>query len=208
MPLEVARLLSSDMAATVAPEACWAAVLLWCAAWHQVPAASIPNDDRVLARLAGHGRNQRSWMRIRNGALQGWRHCSDGRLYHPVVAEKALEAWMERLKARLTSGAGNASRWGAAFDREPVDRALAVAAEMLACLNPQSRGLRRARRRDTALEAVTDSQLPTGSRRDRNGQGQLNRERERERRHRWIQELTGQSQTALETDPPKWDIEI
>ena len=26
-------------------------MLLWCASWHQVPAASLPDDDIVLARL-------------------------------------------------------------------------------------------------------------------------------------------------------------
>jgi hypothetical protein len=97
MPLDVARLRDSDMAAYESPEACWAAVLLWSAAWHQVPAASLPDDDRFLAKAAGYGRVVKEWMNLREGALHGWIKCADGRLYHPVVAEKALESWKAKL---------------------------------------------------------------------------------------------------------------
>lgn len=97
MPLDVARLRDSDMAAYESPEACWAAVLLWSAAWHQVPAASLPDDDRVLAKAAGYGRVVKEWANVREGALHGWIKCADGRLYHPVVAEKALESWKAKL---------------------------------------------------------------------------------------------------------------
>ncbi len=96
MPLDVVRLRDSDLAALEAPEACWAAVLLWCASWHQIPAASLPDDDRVLANLAGFGRVVKEWQRVRSGALRGWVMCSDGRLYHPVIAEKANDAWNEK----------------------------------------------------------------------------------------------------------------
>lgn len=97
MPLDVARLRDSDMAAYESPEACWAAVLLWSAAWHQVPAASLPDDDRFLAKAAGYGRVVKEWLGLREGALHGWVKCADGRLYHPVVAEKALESWRAKL---------------------------------------------------------------------------------------------------------------
>ena len=97
MPLDVARLRDSDMAAYESPEACWAAVLLWSAAWHQVPAASLPDDDRFLAKAAGYGRVVKEWMNVREGALHGWIKCADGRLYHPVVAEKANESWYKKV---------------------------------------------------------------------------------------------------------------
>lgn len=113
MPLDVRRLRDSDLAALESPEACWAAVLLWAASWHQVPAASLPDDDRVLANLSGYGRVVKEWQRIREGALRGWVKCDDGRLYHPVVAEKALEAWESKvhhahgkLKERLRKAYG------------------------------------------------------------------------------------------------------
>lgn len=98
MPVDVRRLRDSDLAALETPEACWAAVLLWAASWHQMPAASLPDDDRVLSNLAGYGRVVKEWQRIKEGALRGWVKCDDGRLYHPVVAEKALEAWDSKLR--------------------------------------------------------------------------------------------------------------
>lgn len=93
MPLDVVRLRDSDLAVHVTGEEFRAAVLLWCAAWHQVPAASLPDDDKILASLAGYGRVVAEWKKVRDGALRGWIVCADGRLYHPVVAEKAREAW-------------------------------------------------------------------------------------------------------------------
>lgn len=106
MPLDVQRLRDSDLASDETPEACWAAVLLWCASWHQVPAASIPDNDQWQAKHCGYvaqGKVSSGWKRIRNGALRGWLPCSDGRLYHPVVAEKALESWRHKLAQRWRS---------------------------------------------------------------------------------------------------------
>ncbi|WP_241300798.1 DUF1376 domain-containing protein [Burkholderia cenocepacia] len=96
MPLDVQRLCDSDLAALESPEACWAALLLWSKSWHQVPAASLPDDDRVLAKFTGYQRAPAAWQAIREGALRGWIKCSDGRLYHPVVAEKANEGWFAK----------------------------------------------------------------------------------------------------------------
>jgi hypothetical protein len=96
MPLDVQRLCDSDLAALESPEACWAALLLWSKSWHQVPAASLPDDDRVLAKFTGYQRAPDAWKAIREGALRGWVKCADGRLYHAVVAEKANEAWFAK----------------------------------------------------------------------------------------------------------------
>lgn len=100
MPLQVARLRDSDLAAEVDPEACWYAVLLWAASWHQVPAASLPDNEAVLMRLVGLGRDQRTWRKHRDGALRGFVPCSDGRMYHPVVAEQAMAAWKSKIEQR------------------------------------------------------------------------------------------------------------
>jgi Protein of unknown function (DUF1376) len=93
MPLDVVRLRDSDSVSVSTAEEFRCAVLLWCAAWHQVPAASLPDDDRVLSKLAGYGRVVHEWNKVRVGAMRGWIKCSDGRMYHPVVAEKANESW-------------------------------------------------------------------------------------------------------------------
>jgi len=101
MPLDVVRLRDSDLAVTAEADEFRCAVLLWCASWHQVPAASLPDDDKILAQYAGYGRVVKEWLKVRTGALRGWVKCADGRLYHPVVAEKASEAWTAKLRQRL-----------------------------------------------------------------------------------------------------------
>ncbi len=101
MPLDVQRLRDSDLASDETPEACWAAVLLWCASWHQVPAASIPDNEQWQAKQAGYvarGRIDAQWAKVSAGALRHWIKCSDGRLYHPVVATKANDAWDSKLR--------------------------------------------------------------------------------------------------------------
>ncbi len=92
MPLEVARLRDSDIASVGDPEVFRCAVMLWCAAWHQVPAGSLPNDDATLARMAGLGRDIKTWKRLRVATLRGFREFADGRIYHRVVCEKAIES--------------------------------------------------------------------------------------------------------------------
>ncbi len=101
MPLSVIKLRDSGLASDEPPEVCWAAVLLWCAAWHQVPAASIPDNDQWQAKHAGYksrGRIDPAWSKVREGALRNFVKCADGRLYHTTVAKKALEAWESKLR--------------------------------------------------------------------------------------------------------------
>lgn len=108
MPLDVQRLRDSELVSDASAQEFRAAVLLWCAAWHQVPAASLPDKDTTLARLAGYGQSeQRAWRKVRDGALRGFVLCSDGRLYHPVVAEKAMDAWAERQEFKSARSADN-----------------------------------------------------------------------------------------------------
>nr|WP_314070745.1 hypothetical protein [uncultured Roseococcus sp.] len=126
MPLDVQRLRDSDLAATPEPEAFRAAVLAWSVSWHQVPAGSLPDNDPVLCRLLGYGRDMKTWLATRSaGALHGFVLCSDGRLYHPTVCEKANDAWRRKLIQRERSRKGNGKRWGeqrtAAIDPTPND---------------------------------------------------------------------------------------
>jgi hypothetical protein len=107
MPLDVGRLRDSRLAATATDGEFRAAVLLWCAAWHQVPAGSLPDDDRELAVLSLCGRDATAFQEVREGALHGFIRCNDGRLYHPLICEKVNEA-LRRSKAGQK---GSKSRW-------------------------------------------------------------------------------------------------
>jgi hypothetical protein len=103
MPLDVVRLRDSGLAAKATGDEFRAAVLLWCASWHQIPAGTLPNDDAELANLCGYGRVVKEWRKVRAGALHGWVLASDGRLHHPVIVEKALDAWEKKLMQRWRS---------------------------------------------------------------------------------------------------------
>jgi hypothetical protein len=68
------------------------------------PPASLPNDDRELARLSGAGSR---WSRLKLSAMDGWVLCSDNRWYHPAVAAWVVDEW--RLSQAQSSRA--AKRW-------------------------------------------------------------------------------------------------
>lgn len=109
MPLDVGRFRDSDLVTEEEPESIIAAILLWGVAWHQIPAASVPDNDRWLAKAAGFGRAVDAWLKVRDGALRGFIPCTDGRLYNRTLAEKALESW-ERRKRYLWQRAADRHR--------------------------------------------------------------------------------------------------
>lgn len=100
MELDVRQLRDSKFAAAVEAEAFRAGVLLWAASWHQVPAASLPDDDIELAGLAGFGRVVKEWLKVRDEALHGFVKCADGRFYHAVIAVKANVAFEAKQRHR------------------------------------------------------------------------------------------------------------
>lgn len=141
MMLDIQRLRGSGFDATLDDAGWRAGVNLWMTAWHQVPAASLPDDEAELTKAAGLGRDVRTWRKVKTTALRGWVKCSDDRLYHETSAEIALEAWIDKLGQRLSSGAGNAKRYGHDFDPAPLHADIKLAAGMLEELNPKSRSL-------------------------------------------------------------------
>lgn len=110
MPLDVLRVRDSETAVRTKGDEFRAAVLLWCAAWHQLPAASLPDDDLLLADLAGFGRVVKEWRKVKAGALRGFSKCSDGRLYHKVIAEVAIDSWGAHLKQLWKSECGRTKK--------------------------------------------------------------------------------------------------
>lgn len=87
--LNVERLLASELLAIGTPEQCWAAFMLWCRAWKQVPGGSLPNNDRILASFSGAGKR---WKQVKEIALHGFVLCSDGRFYHRFLCREVLRA--------------------------------------------------------------------------------------------------------------------
>lgn len=108
MPFEVQFWRDSDISLNASDEVFRAAIMLAWASWHQIPAASLPNDDSLLIVIAGMGRKapMEDWERIKSDVLKDWVLCSDNRYYHPRIAQRALAAWAGRTRYRKTKDDG------------------------------------------------------------------------------------------------------
>jgi hypothetical protein len=106
MPFDLLRLFDSDLYALSTGDEFKAAFTLWGKSFYQIPAGSLPSDDRLLEHLSGSKR----WKAVRDMALRGWVKCSDGRLYHKTVAEKVKESWASRIARRERTEAARAAR--------------------------------------------------------------------------------------------------
>lgn len=89
--LNVERLMASELVALSTHEVIGAALLLWCRAWKQRPAASLPDDERVLAAYSRL--TIQRFRKLRSEVMRGFVKCSDGRFYHAVLAEVAIRAF-------------------------------------------------------------------------------------------------------------------
>lgn len=95
--LNVEKLLGSELVALGTPEECWAAMMLWCRAWKQMPGGSLPNDDRILAKFSGAGDR---WFDVKEIAMRGFVLCSDGRLYHRTLCKEVKKAYARKVLYR------------------------------------------------------------------------------------------------------------
>ena len=170
-PMFRARLFGSSFHARVSDAGWRAGVTLWLKSWDQSPAGSLPDDDIDLCRLAELGRDLKSWRKIKAEALWGWFKCSDGLLYHDVVAEGVNEAWRGKLEQRWRTECGRIKK---ANQRNQTDIKAPTFEEWL------SRGQETVVPRDTPhLSPWTDTDCPptvpheTPSKRkgERKGQG-------------------------------------
>jgi hypothetical protein len=88
--------------------------------WSQIPAASIPNNDKMLAHLSGMGSK---WKKVKEHALRGWVDGGDGRLYHPVVQRKHWKLGRKACQCYIRAQ-GNAKRWDIQIDTSELESQL------------------------------------------------------------------------------------
>ena len=160
--LDVDRLLASELVALATPEEAWCALMLWCRAWQQHPAGSLPNDERVLAAFSRAGTR---WKKVRDMALRGFVLCSDGRLYHPVMVEQVMSAWAKRKAYR--NDQQRLKNWRE--KRKAEGEGLACETPQEAVVKPVSTGV-----------SETSHETPQEPYRQRQGQGQGQEERKKE----------------------------
>ncbi len=117
MPFDLVRLFDSDMYALSNGEEFKAGFTLWGKSFLQVPAGSLPKEDKILAHLSGAGMR---WPKVKAMAMRGWVKATDGRLYHPVVVEKVKEAWAARCMQRSRTAAARAAKISRSAPAAPV----------------------------------------------------------------------------------------
>jgi hypothetical protein len=110
VPIYADRLWESNFFAVATDAEFKAAFCLWLKSWTQTPPGSLPNDDRVLCRLAELNGNLAKWGKVKRIALRHWIECDDGRLYHPVVAQLVIEAYQRLTKNRHRTAAATEAR--------------------------------------------------------------------------------------------------
>ena len=141
MFVDVRRLLNSDMWTLGSDKERCAALNLILESWCQVPAGSLPDNDKQLAKLAG-GMSVNAFQKIKVFALRNWINGEDGRLYHPYVCEKALIAWIEKLSAALAGTRGNAKRWQKFIDTSEMEAQVKDAFFHLKMLNANDKDMK------------------------------------------------------------------
>jgi hypothetical protein len=164
MPLEGDRLRKSRtwLRAATDPWVAYACINLWIEAWHQVPAGSLPGDRVAVGRMSGS--TPKVWRRIADQVLDGWiGPCTDGRYYHPVVCEKALDAWERQRKQRQRTKAAT----DAAAERRRQERRTSVTDDSRMDVtdnvtDQRNHPLRNPRDRDRDSKGKEDSLFPSG----------------------------------------------
>ncbi len=109
--LNVERLMASELVALATHEEVAAALFLWCRAWKQTPAASLPDDDRINAAFSRLSLAR--FKKVKDRVLHGFVKCSDGRLYHRFLAAEAVKAFERKaaFKKRRDTDAERLRKW-------------------------------------------------------------------------------------------------
>lgn len=95
--IDTERIRQSDTWALAPAETRPWLLMLWMVAWEQTPCGSMPNDDVLIA--ARLGLTPKVFAKQRAVLMRGWWLAEDGRLYHPVIAERVAEMVDYREKA-------------------------------------------------------------------------------------------------------------
>ena len=97
--LNTERLMASELVALSTHEEIGAAIFLWCRAWKQIPAASLPDDDKINAAFAKL--TLKRFVSLKKKIMRGFVKCDDGRLYHKHLAAEALVAYEKKTAFKM-----------------------------------------------------------------------------------------------------------
>jgi uncharacterized protein YdaU (DUF1376 family) len=156
--LNVERVMASELVAVSSLAVVGSAFLLWCRAWKQMPAASLPDDERVLAAFAKL--TLPAFRRVRDEVLRGFVKCSDGRLYHKVLATEAINAYERKVafQKRRNGDAERLRKWRASSKETPDETTSET--RFVAEGQGQGQGLIKAAAADASAQPVERCPVP------------------------------------------------
>jgi hypothetical protein len=111
----------SELALLGSAEGFKAALTMWALAWHEVPAGSLPANERLLAARAGYG-DEVAWSKIKKEALGGFELHSDGRMYHPELSKIVKQVWANKQGNTKRLQAANEARLRKAPAKPQADK--------------------------------------------------------------------------------------
>lgn len=117
MLVEINTLSNSRMWLCLSHTAIHACLNLMMKSWYSIPCGSLPNDNTLLSHYAGIGRK---WNGVKNEVLSEFILANDNRYYHPYVARKGLELWIQSLIYSIEGNKGNEKRWGISIDNSEL----------------------------------------------------------------------------------------
>jgi hypothetical protein len=98
LDLDYERIEQSDTWAIASSEQRPWLLMLWLVSWRQVPAASLPNNHKLIAARLGMPLEKfTEWADV---LLSGWELATDGRLYHKTLTNHVLSMANKRNKDR------------------------------------------------------------------------------------------------------------
>ncbi len=156
--LNVERLMASELVALGTHEEVAAAMFLWCRAWKQVPAASLPDDERVIAAFARMPLAR--FRKVRETVLRGFVKCSDGRLYHRFLSKEAARAFERKatFQRKRETEAERLRRWRATrsetADETHDETRFTTGTEARFVPEGQGQGQGQEERKETSLRSV------------------------------------------------------
>lgn len=152
--LNTERLMASELVAVSSLEVIGGALLLWARAWKQMPPASLPDNDQVIASFCKLSLDR--FRDLRDEVLRGFVKHADGRLYHLVLVDEVRRAFKAKVayRAKRKKEARRLQEWRNTKKKQAV--------------SPQIE-----RTNETRLETQSETRfVPEGTIRDGTGQGE------------------------------------
>ena len=161
--LNVERLMASELVALSSHEVIAASLFLWCRAWKQSPAASLPDDDRVNAAFAKLPLAR--FRKLKTEVMRGFVKCSDGRLYHRFLAQEATSAYAKKKAFRMKrdADAERLRKWRVSQRETPDETPGETPVETRFVAEGQGQGQYRDRDKERKKGSEANASAPVGA---------------------------------------------